>query len=46
VPELREDFRNYNRDGDGRINLLEFREFVTSLDESISDTVMMTGYRD
>lgn len=46
VPEMREDFRNYDRDGDGRINLLEFREFVTSLDENISDEEVLIGFRD
>lgn len=46
VPEMREDFRAYDRDSDGRINFLEFREFVTSLDENISDEEVMVGFRD
>lgn len=46
MPEMREDFRSYDRDGDGRINFLEFREFVTSLDENISDEEVMIGFRD
>lgn len=46
LAELREDFKSFDRDADDRINLLEFREFMLSLDSEISDDEVRIGFRE
>lgn len=46
APEIREDFRNFDRDHDGHIDFLEFRELMTSLDENIGDEELLIGFRE
>lgn len=44
--EIREDFRSFDRDHDGHINFLEFRELMVSLDENIGDEEVLIGFRE
>ena len=46
VTEIREDFRAADQDHDGRINLLEFREFVRNLDSDVTDEELVIGFRE
>jgi Ca2+-binding EF-hand superfamily protein len=46
APEVREDFRAFDRDHDGRINFLEFRELMESLDPDMTDEEALIGFRE